>query len=271
MEPRLDNTFDRSLEQIARRFEYPPTPDIAAASRPRTTGDGRRSMLDSPSVVRRLSWTVALIALAVAALFAIPQTRAAVLSFFARIGAIDIFIDETAPTPSPTPGPAEPSLAPSGGAVEHSLALFELGEPVGLDEARRLAEFALAVPAALGEPDEVYAHRNVELPAVTLVWRDEDGAPLSLTEIGIAEFAMKLVGEEGVRHFWVGDRPAVWLTGPHRLQLLGYLESGSLLIESNVLVWADGGVTYRLEGNLTQEEARAIAESLLSSERSPAQ
>ena len=123
----------------------------------------------------------------------------------------------------------------------------------------------------MGEPDEVYAHRNVELPAVTLVWRDEDGAPLSLTEIGIAEFAMKLVGEEGVRHFWVGDRPAVWLTGPHRLQLLGYLESGSLLIESNVLVWADGGVTYRLEGNLTQEEARAIAESLLSSERSPAQ
>ena len=265
MEPRLDNTFDRSLEQMARRFEYPPTPDIAAASRPRTTGDGRRSKLDSPSVVRRLSWTVALIALAVAALFAIPQTRAAVLSFFARIGAIDIFIDETAPTPSPTPGPAEPSLAPSGGAVEHSLALFELGEPVGLDEARRLTDFAIAVPAALGQPDEVYVHRDAAPPAVTLVWRDEDGTPISLTEIGAEAFATKLVAEEGVTWLKIGGQGAIWLEGPHQLQLLGHLKTNSLLIESNVLIWAADKITYRLEGDLSQLEMVAVAESIDSS------
>jgi hypothetical protein len=33
-------------------------------------------------------------------------------------------------------------------------------------------------------------------------------------------------------------------------------------IDSNVLIWVDGDITYRLEGDLTLEEALAIAESL---------
>lgn len=281
MEPRFNDTFEHSLERVARRFEYPPTPDIAGTigqrtadyRKPLAANTTRHNRLPSGG---RLAWLVLLITLVLAGLFAIPRTRAAVLSLFARIGAIDIFIDEAAPTATPAAGEsgfigppptAEPTTAQSptptvAGRVDHSLALFELGEPVTPEEAQQAADFAVALPPTLGTPDEAYTHRNVDLPAVTFVWRVEGGAPLSLTEIGIGAFAMKMVGEDGVHHVRIGDRPAVWIAGPHTLQLLGYTEAGSLLIESNVLIWAVGDVTYRLEGELSQAEMTAIAESL---------
>jgi hypothetical protein len=281
MEQTHDNAWERSLEQLARRFDYPPTPDMAAAVRRQTVrlsspDDRPGQAVARPSAVvsARLAWAALVVALLIIGLMAVPQTRAALLSLFARIGAIDVFIDDTqegeAPTPTavPTgPPPASPAAAVHPTAaprdtVAHSLALFELGEPVTLDEARQLATFELLAPAALGEPDEVYVHHNVDLPAVTLVWRDADGAPLTLTEIGVAEFANKLVHETNARAARVNGRPAVWLEGPHMLELLGNWETNRLLIDSNVLLWAAGDVTYRLEGDLREAEMIAIGESL---------
>lgn len=261
MEPMKDNTSEQSLEQLARRMEYPPTPDIVAGIRPMTTDHGQRPSDNDARVGRRLAWSLALVALLAAAL-AVPQTRAAVLYLFARVGAIDIFIDDAAPAP-PT---IAATLAPAATAPDraaHSLALFELGQPVTLDEARQAADFPLVVPESLGQPDEVYIHRNVDLPAITLVWRDEDGAPLSLTEIGAAGFALKMVAGEGVQWVSAGGSDAAWLEGPHTLQLFGYEDASRLLIESNVLIWTDESLTYRLEGALGEAEMIAIAESIL--------
>ena len=60
----------------------------------------------------------------------------------------------------------------------------------------------------------------------------------------------------------VGGRPALWTEGPYILQL----QNGDLdfrrLIEGHVLIWVEGGVTYRLETGLPLEEAVKIAESL---------
>lgn len=268
MEPTHNTTWERALENLAQRFEYPETPDIAAGRRqttddgPQTTAGGRPSSgvgrrATGVALPGRLAWAALFIALLLVGALAVPQTRAALLSLFARIGAIDIFIDDTAPPV--TPDDPKPTTA-ADLTVSHSTALIALGRATTMDEARRLSDFPLVVPAALGEPDEVYSHRD--LPATTFVWRGEGGELLSLTEIGIAEFAMKLVGEDGARHVLVGDRPAVWIEGPHTVQLLGYREAGSLLIESNVLIWADGEITYRLEGDLSEAEMVEIAESL---------
>jgi hypothetical protein len=281
MEPTHDTTWEQAVAQLARRFEYPPTPNIASAmqlpsavGRPLTTDHRLQTTARSgrPSAVgRRLAWALLIIALLVGGLLAVPQTRAALLSLFARVGAIDIFIDETAPPASPTTQPpaGAPAISPPATATPrsttapaaHSLELFELGEPSSLDEARRLADFLLVVPAALGEPDEVYVHRGIDLPAVTLVWRGEGGL-LTLTEIGVEEFANKFVHDEAVTDADVNGKPAVWLAGPHRLQLLGNWQENELLIESNVLIWAADGVTYRLEGDRTEAEMVEIAESL---------
>ena len=221
----------------------PPTADR------RQTTDGGRWTTDHrrhsggcrlSAVGRRLALALLLVAFA-AALLAAPTTRAAILAFFARVGAIEIFVDETAPTAAPsTPAPptALPAAAPTGAGtashtVAHSLSLFDLGQPTTLAEAGQRVGFTPHLPTALGEPDEVYHHR-VDLPAVTYVWREPDGAPLSLTQIGVAEFARKLVGEGNVEDTTVNDAPAVWLTGPHGLQLLGDRPPGALLITSNV-------------------------------------
>jgi hypothetical protein len=227
-------------------------------------------------VIRRLAWAVLIIALVASAALAAPQTRAALLSLFARVGAINIFIEEAEPTLTPTATPTarpttdRPSAVvaletatprPTFGPAAHSLELFELGEPSSLAEAQQLADFSLTVPTALGEPDEVYVHRGVDLPAVTLVWRGADG-PLSLTEIGVAEFANKFTLELAAEAVIVNGRPAVWLEGPHRLQLLDNWQEDALLIDSNVLIWAADGVTYRLEGGRSAAAMVAIAESL---------
>lgn len=266
MEARNDTKWERSLEQVARRFEYPATPDIVAVIGSRAAGDRRpKAAVRSRSWNGgRLAWAMVILAFVAAALFAVPQTRAALLSLFARIGAIEIFIDDAEPSPDPTPAPTAHLPAPAA----HSLNLFDLGEPVTLAEARQAYSRPLLRPPALGEPDEVYIHtpagRGDEDAAVTMVWRDEGGAPLSLTVTGESLFAMKLVGSEDVKASSVAGETAVWLEGPHRLRLLGQWLEGDLDISSNVLIWVVDGATYRLEGELPEAEMVALAESIRS-------
>ena len=121
--------------------------------------------------------------------------------------------------------------------------------------------FTPQLPAVLGEPDDILLHRGVDLPAVTLVWRD-GATPLSLTEIGIGEFARKFIFEQAIDETTVNGVPAYWLPGPHSLQLLEPWTADALPITSNVLIWTQDGITYRLEGDLALDEARAIAESI---------
>ncbi len=295
-----DTDWERALARLAQRMEYPATPDVAAAVGPLMTdrrpptaagekerkGEGERRPLVGgrsgggrrSAVGGRLAWAVLAIVLLVAALLAVPQTRAAVLRLFARIGAIEIFIDEAAPTlpaPPPTARPTEsagiagpPSAAstatsrPTAETVGHSLLLFDLGQPMTPEEAAQGLGFTPAVPNALGAPDEAYDHRRAGgLPAITLVWRGYD-PPLTLTEIGIEEYARKFVTAGDVRDVTVNGQPAVWIEGPHVIQLLGNLDENSLLITSNVLIWSADGLTYRLEGGLSEAEMTAIAESL---------
>lgn len=267
MEPDNVTNWEQTVETLARRFEYPPAPDLVARVNDRI---GRRKPVVRPRAPR-LAWALFILALVLLGLVAVPQTRAALLTFFARIGAIEIYIDPDASTPVPvaptfTATPAvqstPQSLAGEAGHAAHSLELFELGEATTLEEAGRRMHFTLKTPRSLAEPDGVYVHTNVDLPAVTFVWQSEDGQLISLSEIGIAAFAQKMVNEQGVVRTEVGDYPAVWLEGPHRLQLLGNWQESSLLIDSNVLIWTDGEITYRLESPMTPDDAQRIAASL---------
>jgi hypothetical protein len=237
-------------------------------------------------VIRRPALVLLLLAVAVlVAALAAPPTRAALLALFARVGAIEIFVDDTAPLPVETAVPVEtagppptalpatitgtdaplgfatPLAEPPPRPVVHSLSLLDLGEPVTPAEAARRVGFVPQLPTSLPQPDAFYLHRGVDLPAVTLVWRD-GATTLSLTEIGILEFARKLVHEQGIQETTVRDAPAFWLPGPHSLELLGPWQNGQLLIASNVLIWTQDGITYRLEGSLSLDEARGIAESV---------
>jgi hypothetical protein len=60
----------------------------------------------------------------------------------------------------------------------------------------------------------------------------------------------------------VNGQRAVWADGPYPLIMRNGDVSFTRLIEGHVLIWANGDVTYRLETDLSMEEAVKTAESL---------
>jgi hypothetical protein len=103
--------------------------------------------------------------------------------------------------------------------------------------------------------------------AVTLVWfrpEEPDRVWFSLTQIPLSEFefALKWAREEDVTEFYLKGQRAVWIKGPHRIQLVNPEIASTSRMASNVLIWTAEEMTYRIEGNIELNEATSIAESL---------
>ncbi len=224
--------FEPHVRRIARQFDYPPTPLVR--------WQRQRSM--------RMRFTRAVVVLSILfAVVMISPLRAAIWEWF-TIGAITVFFSD-----EPTPTPSLPSL----------LNLF--GE-TSLEEAQQAVGFTLRQPADFGPPDHVY-RQTVDLSTVIMVWLADparDQPALTLYQIGPNSHAYgKAVAM--ARNTEVNGQPALWTDVPHILQ---YSQGGAIrqrqtvLVEGNVLIWLEDAVTYRLETNLSLDEARAIAESL---------
>jgi hypothetical protein len=136
---------------------------------------------------------------------------------------------------------------------------------VALEDARRVALFALRVPATLvvpeqvqlGDPDPAGAPR-----VVTLVYR---GGAVRLDEFDGAlspSFSKTAPDAEWTE---VGAGQAIWLPRPHPVSYVGRdgaERTGTARLAGPTLVWTDGGVTYRLEGLPDLDQARTVALSL---------
>jgi hypothetical protein len=289
--------WERTIQETAAMLVYPPTPDIAGRVRSRLasqreassrqwTVSGQRSAVSR----RQLAWVAALVlALLVGSLLFVPELRAALLRVL-QIGPIRVFVDETLPEPTtvPTATPlasptAEPldvamtrppaataSLSPTPTSPPHSLALSQLGEPVTLAEAQEAVSFSIVqpdYPEGIGAPDAAYLHTSGNVTAVTLVWsqpENPDRIWFTLTQIPLSEFefALKWAREEDVREFFLNGQRAIWIQGPHRIQLVNPEIVSTIRMASNVLIWTAGDTTYRIEGDLVLDEATRIAESL---------
>lgn len=206
-------------ELRALSIEFPPEPDLRGAVLTRLEPRRRVSL--------RLA--IALAALAVVgALFAIPQTRAAILDFF-QIGNVRIERVETV------------GKAPTGAI---------LGEKVTLEQAREGVAIDLAVPSEFRAVYLQGAFVTFELDrGVYLTQWGGTGPPMIQKEAG-----------PGTRfeEVFVNDANALWIEGARHVVLRGpYRRSAG-----NVLIWERGAVTYRLEGVRTLERAMAIARNL---------
>ncbi len=68
-----------------------------------------------------------------------------------------------------------------------------------------------------------------------------------------------------MRETSVKGQPALWTQGPYLLQ---FERDGQVIVDTrrlvtgHVLIWVEKGITYRLETDLSLEEAVRIAESL---------
>ncbi|NTU85662.1 MAG: hypothetical protein HGA45_41060, partial [Chloroflexales bacterium] len=141
-----------------------------------------------------------------------------------------------------------------------------------VEAAARQLPFPIQLPAYppdLGPPAAFV--QDLGGPALVLVWADlaePTRVQLSLHALSSRVFAEKLLfgGEaELLAETEVNGAWALWVRGPHMLRT-GPSEGGEYaevrLVDGNTLIWTNGDVTYRLESDLTLEEARRVAESL---------
>jgi len=262
--------WEQRLGETAAGFPYPATPQIALTVRERLAG--RRKI--RPDNRLRLRWAIALVILALlASLLATPAARAALLEFL-QIGAVRIF--QSAPTVTPeipaTAMPANaspgtpPATATSQPAPVNLVSILDLDGETSLAEARKMVAFQLRLPTYppdLGLPDGVFVQeQGGEL--VIMAWTDPDEPGkviMSLHAIGPGAWSLEKIQPQVIQETTVNGSPAAWTVGPYVVKLRNGNMDFRRLISGRVLIWTEGGITYRLETGLPLEEARKIAES----------
>jgi hypothetical protein len=128
-----------------------------------------------------------------------------------------------------------------------------------------------AYPADLGAPDRVFLQTQ-GAPMVVAVWLDParaGQARAALFEIAPGNIGLEKSGFiKGVppelQNTTVNGQPAAWTTGPYVLVIKSGDGVFERVVAGHVLIWAEQGLTYRLElgSEASLAEAVRIAESL---------
>jgi hypothetical protein len=244
--------FEKQLNSLTKGFDYPRTPQVAAAVMKHIQPAPRRRFMGRP-----VAWAVAFVLILFSTLMLIPSARAAIIEFF-QIGIVRILPRSSEVTPIPTtvtPRVTPNSLLPL---------LNRLDGQTTLKLAQQRASFHILLPDGFGEPDYVFA-QEVEGTMVVLVWMDPgqpDQVLLSLHMIPSGSWAIQKVEPAVIERTEVNGNPAIWATGPYALKAYNGNIEFTRLIEGQVLIWAEGNVTYRLETAASLQEALRIAGSL---------
>jgi hypothetical protein len=209
--------LERNLTALAAELEWPPTPqmELRLGERPRR--------------IPRFATALALVAIALAVAFAVPQGRSAILRFF-DIGGVTIVRVGTLPA-----------------AQERALSA-DLGPRVSRNEAAKTLLAPVRVPKVHGRPRFYEFGHMVSVLLAT-------PKPLLLSELRLGGSGIppqKIVGpttkSESASVVAAGD--AVWLSGGRHIAVFPPTPPR---LAGNVLLWVYGGITYRLEGRTLDE------------------
>jgi hypothetical protein len=224
--------LELELTALAGEIDVPAAPDLAGRV---TTRIARRRRFF------RLGAAAALGAAAIAVAFAVPPARSALLRFF-HLRGVTIERVETLPA-----------------ARERQLGRT-LGHSMPLSAAERLVGFRLLLPPG-ARPGR--ARVRGELVSVVL---ERGGDPILVSEFLAPDYGlMKKVASAGtdVAPVRVGDAPGLWVEGsPHVLLFLvpgEPLRSLPVEVRGNVLLWQRAGLTLRLQGRLSRDDAIRLA------------
>jgi len=229
--------LEQALAVLGRELAIPPTPDLSRAVRARI---GRRRAPRRWFVV-----AVAVVVVGFGIAMAVPDARSSILRFFG-IGSVKVERVGTLPASREAPLTAG------------------LGKPRTLAQAERIAGFRMVLPRFKGAPPSRYYAISEALIATVI----RDGrTPLLLTELqGDQTFLSKKFVDRNttVEPARVGTHQGLFLSGGRHV--VQYLQSnGSQVHElstrfaGNVLLWFDGVRTYRLEGQVSRDEAIRLA------------
>jgi hypothetical protein len=230
----------RDLAALGRAVDVPsPGPGLATAVLERLS--------DAPAARVSPAWPRRrLVALAVGAvllaLLATPPVRAAVADWFG-FGGVRV---ERGDAPAPTTGLTPPTAS----------------SDVSLAEAAARVGFTVSVPDALGEPDgvEVSPDRRI----VSMSWTADEEGVLRLDQFDAKLDFSVLKTAPDVFYAAVNGTDALWFEEPHEVALLepdGTTVTHSARLAGHTLIWQEGGVTLRLEGDIELSRAVEIAES----------
>ncbi len=251
----LTNWEEAVLTRLADGFSYPITPDVAGSVRARLA---ERAL---PVAPRRLAWAPALaaavgVALLVAAvvLTASSGVREAVAGFLGlavegeEIHLLPTPVPGVTPTPFPTPRPLESYATP--------VALRAVAAKLG---------FEPAIPTAYGSPKGSYI---VDYQGTTVLVLEYDRFDLWETRVGAFEKGIFTKETQVLEQLTVNGKPAYWISpGSHIVRFIGAdgkeVVGSERTVTRNTLVWrAASGTNYRLETDLSRDEAVRLAEGL---------
>jgi hypothetical protein len=242
--------LELALADLGRQMDFPPTPDLAPRVRERLAERPE----SRPGLTRRhgLALAFALLAVAVAAVLAVPQTRAAILEFFHLRGVTIERVGELPTVP-----------------LQRDFNQLFLGERVSLEEARDQAGFEIVVPEALGDPDGVYFQETPPGGMVSLVYGTPEHPRALFTQFrGTVEDVIfkKVAAGTQIDSVVVGGEPGYFLSGnPHDFSYFdssGEYRQEIVRLAGNTLLWERGPLTLRLEADINRQEALKIARSV---------
>ena len=257
--------FGKQLLSISKGLDYPRTPDIAGAVMTRLRGATRPRFIS-----RRLIWSLTVILILFSSLMLIPPARAAIIEFI-QIGVVRIFRAEPTPLAPPNqeiPSTVVPVTATPVPTSQPLIPILEnLAGEMTLDEAQKAVNYPILLPSYppdVGKPDRIFV-QDADGKMTVLVWLDPqhtDQILMSLHFLPAGSWAIKKIEPTHIQETTVNSQRAIWAIGPYPLRL----SNGDLdfvrLIDGHVLIWEQGDITYRLETDLSLEEAVKIAESL---------
>ncbi|CAM4207909.1 hypothetical protein KIPE111705_45150 [Kibdelosporangium persicum] len=219
-----DDQLEAALRQL--RVDVPEPPNVEAQVRARLSEPRRR---------RPVLVTAAAVLLAFALAFAVsPDVRAAV-SEFLRFAGIEFSRQPPPPIPETPTVPGERKTT--------------------LDEARR--RFDVKVPQALGQPAEVRVTERV----VSLLY---PGKRLDQFEGDFRPTMAKFAHAQDIERVRVNGHEGLWIPRPHEVMYIdpnGVWQDESARMSGKTLIWLENGITMRLEGDFTKDEAIRIASS----------
>jgi hypothetical protein len=259
--------FETQVRSIAARMQYPRTPDIAGFVTTRLRHPAGRPRFPSKAI----AWSLTILLVLCSSLMLIPPARAAIIEFI-QIGIVRIFPRSVEPTPEPTRiatplsnAPLTATAAPP--ASDLIPVLDQFAGKTTLANAQERVHYSILLPTyppELGEPDYVFV-QDAEGEMTILVWADPqqpDKVLMSLHFIPAGSWAIDKMKPQVVKETSVNGGRAVWTVGPYPLRLYNGELEFTRLIDGHVLIWAEGDITFRLETDLSLEEAIKVAESL---------
>lgn len=256
------NEFEKQLIDISKGMDYPPTPDIAGFV------SARLRPAKSPRLLSKTwAWSLTIVLIFLLSLLLIPPARAAILEFI-QIGIVRIFPQPIEPTVEPITTATPQTQILLTATPNATLQFLEtIAGKTTLADAQERANYPILLPtypSDIGKPDYVYI-QNADGNMTILVWLDPQNSEsvlMSLHFIPDGSWAITKVSPTILEETSVNGVRAIWAVGPYPLRFTDGDLDFTRIVDGNVLIWADDTITYRLETNMSLEEALKIAESL---------